>query len=150
MDDKEKVLLGLALISGFIFTVSTLALILESTLPKDMCEPWNWIPYLLIITSSLGVFVGGIVHYLTLEYLERKERIDKTKAKREVLLNCLPGEEKKVVECLLEGPKFQSEISRITGFDKVKTHRILKKLEARNVVKLEKIGKTNIVRLVLK
>ncbi len=150
MNDKERVLLGLALISGFIFTVSTLALFLESTLPKDMCEPWNWIPYLLIIISSLGIFIGGLVHYLTLEYLERKRRVDSIKAREEALINCLPSEEREIVKCLLDGPKFQSELSKMTRFNKVKTHRMLKRLEARGVVSLEKIGRTNIVRLVLK
>ena len=150
MESRERALLGLAIISGFVFTVATLALILQSTLPKNMCEPWNWMPYLLIIISSLGVFVGGLTHYLPLEYLEKKARTDEVKTKQTVLLNCLPEEEKRVVEILLNGPKFQSEISRETGFGKVKTHRVLKRLETRGVIILERVGKTNLVRLVLK
>ncbi len=150
MNAREKVLLGLAIIAGFIFAVSTLALLLQASLPKEMCYPWNWIPYLLTVIASLGVFVGGLIHYLTLEYAERKLKYKEEMTKKKAILNCLPEEERKIVELLLDGPKFQSEIRRLTGLDKVKVHRLLKRLEARGVIQIEKIGKTNIIRLVLK
>ncbi len=144
------IILGLAGISGFVFIVSTTALIIQSNLPKEMCYSWNWIPYLFVIIASLGVFVGGLVYYTTMRYAEARREKDSFEAEKKALLSCLPNEEKMIIETLLDGPKFQSEIAKETGLGKVKTHRLLKKLEARGIVHIEKIGKTNIVRLVLK
>ena len=42
---------------------------------------------------------------------------------------------------------FQSEISRIEGIGKLKSHRILQRLSDRGVIEIEKHGKTNIIRL---
>ncbi len=150
MNEKENVILGLAAISGFIFLISTLALVLEKTLPKDMCYPWNWLPYLFVIIASLGIFVGGVVHYLTLEHFEKKHRLGEIRKRESMLLNCLDEEEREIVKALLNGPLFQSELSKKTGYNKVKVHRIVRRLSGKGVISVEKVGKTNVVRLVLR
>ena len=66
-------------------------------------------------------------------------------ASREVALRFLEGDERKVVEVLLEanGSILQKDISRMTGFSRVKTHRVLVRLIRRGVVTAEKYYNTN-------
>ncbi len=45
------------------------------------------------------------------------------------------------------GKIFQAEISRIEGIGKLKSHRILQRLLDRQVIEIERHGKTNIVKL---
>ncbi len=61
------------------------------------------------------------------------------------ILKLLNQNEKKVVEKLIEnkGSALQSEISRIENMTKLKTHRAVKKLENKGIIKLESYGKTN-------
>ena len=57
--------------------------------------------------------------------------------------------EKRVIDKLIEqkGTALQSEISRIEGMGKVKTHRVVKDLERKNVITVEKYGNTNRISL---
>ena len=53
--------------------------------------------------------------------------------------------EKKVLEKLIEkkGEVLQSEINLMEGMTKLKTHRAVKDLERKNIIKTETYGKTN-------
>ena len=57
--------------------------------------------------------------------------------------------EKKVVNKLIEqkGSVLQSEISRLESMGKVKTHRIVKDLERKGIIIIEKYGNTNRITL---
>ena len=61
------------------------------------------------------------------------------------ILKLLNPNEKRVVEKIIEnkGSVLQSEISRMEGMTKLKTHRAVKELERKGIVKLEQYGKTN-------
>jgi uncharacterized membrane protein len=61
------------------------------------------------------------------------------------ILKLLNANEKKVMEKIIEneGSALQSEISRMEGMTKLKTHRAVKELERKGIVKLEQYGKTN-------
>ncbi len=69
-------------------------------------------------------------------------------ATTKTLIQFLNKDEKKVVEKLIKekGKCLQSEITRLEGLGKVKSHRILQKLLERGVIEIEEHGKTNIVR----
>ncbi|MDD4251331.1 MAG: hypothetical protein PHX27_04035 [Candidatus ainarchaeum sp.] len=56
---------------------------------------------------------------------------------------------KKIVTKLIEnnGQILQSELSRIEDIGKLKSHRIIRRLEERNVIEIEKHGKTNIIKI---
>ncbi len=148
MDNEwKRIILGVGIIAGFVFIVSFLSLLLQSTLPPELCscQPWAWLPYLLPLLGSLGIFVGGIAYYLASTYSEKlrqRESADK-------LLSCLPEEEQKVIRLLLTGEKLQSQLVRETGLSKVKVHRVLKNLKSKGVVEIEPYGKTNLVKLKL-
>ncbi len=94
-----------------------------------------------------GIAIGAIVFFFM------TNKIDNTKKDTQkivnALINFLNKDEKKIVEVLIEnnGKIFQSEISRIEGIGKLKSHRIIQKLVDRNVIVVEKHGKTNIIKL---
>jgi len=68
-----------------------------------------------------------------------KERDDKN-----IVLKFLNPGERKVVETLIEkkGEILQSEISRMEGMNKLKTHRAVRDLERKGIIKKESHGKT--------
>lgn len=65
------------------------------------------------------------------------------------ILKLLTINEKKVVEKIIEnkGSALQSEISRLEGMTKLKTHRAVKELERKGIVKMKQYGKTNTITL---
>ena len=103
--------------------------------------------YVLPFAVFLSAIVGVFISYRLLGRSERAQDI--ARANAHVLLQLLKEDERKVVEKLLEhgGQVRQYELVRMTDLGKVKVHRILKSLEDRGVVTIEKIGKVNNVRL---
>ena len=80
----------------------------------------------------------------------KAESKDSNKANcTKVILNFMSYGEKKVIDKLIEqnGTALQSEISRIEGMGKVKTHRVVKDLERKGVIAIEKYGNTNRINL---
>ena len=83
---------------------------------------------------------------------DNKKSDDKVGNKTEftkTILNFLSYNEKKLINKLIEqkGTALQSEISRIEGMGKVKTHRLVKDLERKGVITVEKYGNTNRINL---
>ena len=64
---------------------------------------------------------------------------------KNIILKFLNPSERKVVERLVEnrGKVLQSEISRMQGMTKLKTHRAVKDLERKGIIVTESYGKTN-------
>jgi predicted transcriptional regulator len=64
---------------------------------------------------------------------------------KNIILKFLNPSERKVIERLIEtkGNVLQSEISRIEGMTKLKTHRAVKDLERKGIIKRESYGKTH-------
>ena len=75
---------------------------------------------------------------------DSKELINK-----EAVLKLLNFNERKVLERLIKrkGEALQSEISRMDGMNKLKTHRAIKNLELKGVIETENNGKTNRIML---
>lgn len=95
----------------------------------------------------VGIIIGALVFFFMSSRLENKE---KNLAKvTDVLIQFLARDEKLVVQKLLEndGKILQAELSRVEGLGKLKVHRIVQRLVDRQVVEVEKYGKTNIVKL---
>ncbi len=61
------------------------------------------------------------------------------------LMRILTPEEKTIVNLLIKnkGEMLQKDISRALGFSRLKTHRILEKMEKRNIIQRIRIGNTN-------
>jgi len=68
---------------------------------------------------------------------------------KEIIFKFLNLNERKVLEKLIEreGTVIQSEINLIEGMTKLKTHRAVKDLERKSIIKTESYGKTNRITL---
>ena len=62
-----------------------------------------------------------------------------------IVLKLLNGNQRKVLERLVEneGAALQSEIGRMEGMTRLKTHRAIKDLENKGIIRTENFGKTN-------
>ncbi len=99
--------------------------------------------YLLPFIGFIGLLVGTIVYYLMADKVTKQQQTLKKNTK--TILNFLTGQERKVIETLLEnnGKVQQYELSHLPGLNKVKTHRILSNLEQKGIIHKEKLGKVN-------
>ncbi len=91
---------------------------------------------LVIILSSLAT---SFVIYI----LFRRKKVDK-----QVLLDMLPEEERSVIKVLLQTPRLkQFELARLVDMNKVKLHRVLKRMEEGGIVRTVRVGRYNLVEL---
>ncbi len=146
----KDVTLVIGLITGFVFMISFVVFYTYSLLHTgDFCSCTEQIPILIIMVASSGLFVGSFAYYLLIDRIVRswkaKKELEKSLAPFLKLLN---GDEEKVVRLLLRKKKLsQASISKLAELSRVKTTRVLQKLEDKGIVKREKKGKTNTVEL---
>ncbi|MCX6709598.1 MAG: winged helix-turn-helix transcriptional regulator [Candidatus Woesearchaeota archaeon] len=102
------------------------------------------IPIELIVMGliTMGTFTGAIVAFVV--SYSRKAKEDSAIRNIGLTLNFLEQNEKKIMKAIIgnRGSMLQSEISRTTGLDKVKTTRTIKRLSEKGLVSSEKYGKT--------
>ncbi|MEM5799326.1 MAG: MarR family transcriptional regulator [Candidatus Aenigmatarchaeota archaeon] len=101
---------------------------------------------LLVMPFSFIFLIAGIVSVFSgiaiLNILKIKE-IEKTK--KDIINILLSPEEKIVIDVIKKngGNLTQKEISEITGYSRVKVHRIVKSLEIKNIIEKREYGMTN-------
>jgi len=80
---------------------------------------------------------------------DQSETKNVEKSYKAVLLKFLNYNENKILKKLIEnnGSVLQSEISRLPNMGKVKAHRVLKDMEIKGIISIEKYGKTNRITL---
>lgn len=110
---------------------------------RQSTEPVFHSFYLLPFVGFIGLLVGTLVYYIMSEKVIIQEKSLEKNSK--IILNFLTGQEKKVIETLLEndGRVQQYELSHLPNLNKVKTHRILLNLEQKGIIHKEKLGKIN-------
>ncbi|MBW2973970.1 hypothetical protein KY346_06300 [Candidatus Woesearchaeota archaeon] len=147
-EKNKSIFLVLGIITGFVFIVAFSALYVSDAIQKNnACGCVIPIPYMILILSSLGIFVGSAAYYFTVsKYVKegkaRNENINYT-------LNFLEPKERKIIKELIKdksGLK-QADLERRTGFHKVKIHRIISRLLANELIEKENHGKINKIRL---
>lgn len=146
MDANKKIIISIMLVAGFIFAVSFSTLYAQTHISEGTaCSCTLPIPLLIPTFSSLGVFVGSIVYYLTFARIKESEK--KSNEDANVLLRMLQNDERGIIEKLVEnnGEMTQSKLSSVFG--KVKTFRVLENLRKRGIIVKESYGKTNKIRL---
>ena len=147
-DSLKNIFLTLGIITGFIFLVSFSSLYVSDVIKNNnACGCVIPIPFMILILSSLGVFVGSLSYYfITSWYSSEKKAIGKD---IQLTLNFLEPSEKTVVKELIKnnGEVKQAELEKLTGFHKVKVHRILKKLLKKGVIEKESVGKIKNIKL---
>ncbi len=153
MDSRKQVVLALVIVSIFIFLVSVLvfvyALSVEgSNVPSFLVLFLQYHIHFMVLMGLFGVFSGLIVYRITSTTIERQQKA--ARANMNIILKFLSDPEKDLVKLMLEkgGMTTQSEISKLPYMTRLKAHRIVKRLEGRGLVHVEKHGKINMVRIV--
>ena len=172
--DKKMNFLMISIISAFvigliiIFTIPGL-ITFSNPLQNHLCP--RMVPnYILWLSMILMIaIIVPISYYFISRRLENKleknmeilfklikkhDNNDNSKRKIEnrntpLILKFLKPDERKVVETLIEnkGKVSQLEITRMPGMTKLKTHRAIKELEFKGIIKLQKDGMTNTITL---
>ncbi len=138
----KHLFLGFSIILGFLFIVLFAALYASDAIRNDnACGCVIPIPYMILILSTLGLFVGSVAASTLFAREERSaERLEHG---GRVLLNCLPPEERALILLLAEQPRTQATLAKLSGFHKVKVHRLVRQLLAKGlVIKEEGRGKS--------
>ncbi|MFA6329422.1 MAG: hypothetical protein WCX64_01910 [Candidatus Micrarchaeia archaeon] len=149
---KKKVILGIALLAGAVFFASLLSMFLKSGSSPiretcGVCAMDEFLLDFIPIIAAFSILIGAGVYYLMSQKIEVKE--ESLKKNGSLILNLLNSDERKVIERLIEGGgrALQAEITRLPDMSKVKSHRIIRRLHQRGAIKIERFGKTNIVKL---
>jgi uncharacterized membrane protein len=106
----------------------------------------SWL-LILAFTGSVLVFVTGVYLFLTKTSPLESLNIKETKKKQIYDTSKLTNEEKIIFDLLQknDGSIYQSDIVKETRFSKVKTTRLLDKLEGKGIIERKRRGMTNIV-----
>lgn len=143
---KRDIILIIGALS-FITFIVCLSLLLGNHLEVKTCGCPQMISrnFILLFIVLSSIFVGSLLYYLFSLKIEEK---DKCLCKNiEILNSILDKDEKKVLDKIsLNGGEIkQIVISEM--YDKIKAHRILKKLEDKRIITFVKSGKTNTIKL---
>lgn len=140
--------------------------IVPSLPPRDFTSGYRRVPIQGIFLSPILLIIAVIpisYYFISKKFEEKldknlkviaklvnkKDVVSKTNLKKEtdrnIILKFLNSGERKVVEKLIDkgGKTLQSEISRMEGMTKLKTHRAVKDLERKGIIKRESYGKTH-------
>lgn len=143
---KRELILILGGIAFIAFVVS-LSLLLGSRLEEKTCGCPKMISqnFIWLFSSLAIIFVVSLVYYLFSLKIEEKERC--LCKNMEILTSILDKDEKKVIDKIAStgGKIEQTKISEM--YDKIKAHRIIKKLEEKKIIEIVKTGKTNTIKL---
>ncbi len=146
----KDITLAIGLITGFLFVVSIAVFYTYSMLQTgDFCSCTETIPVVIIMVASAGLFVGSFAYYFLIDRIVRNYRNNKSFEKAlEPFLKLLNADEEKVVKLLLKNKELgQAKIGVLAELSRVRTTRVLQKLEDRGIIERQKKGKTNRVNL---
>jgi hypothetical protein len=153
MDIRRQITLGLVIVSIFIFLLTVLvfvfALYSEGQPVPIFLEPFiQYHMQFMVLMGLFGVGSGLVVYSILTATIEKQEKAAKTNMG--IIMRFLGEDERNILDLLSSkgGMTTQSEISRLPGMSRLKAHRIIKKLEGRGIVHVEKNGKINMIRLV--
>ncbi|MFH1470953.1 MAG: hypothetical protein ABIF01_04345 [Candidatus Micrarchaeota archaeon] len=96
-----------------------------------------------------GIALGALSFYFLYERKKPETIVVDNKKNVIDIVDVLDKDESKVLKKIIseKGRVLQAEISRLEGIGKVKSHRIIERLEKRGIIEIEGAGKTNIVKL---
>jgi uncharacterized membrane protein len=153
MDKRKEIVLGLVIISVFIFLITVLVFVYaissQGMEVPELLRPFMvYHAHFMVVMGFFGVLSGLIVYSLLNATIEKQKQAVKTNMG--IIMKFLSPEDRDVVLLLLEkgGMTTQSEIARLPGMSRLKAHRVVKKLEERGIIHVEKYGKINMIRVV--
>ncbi len=152
MDITKRFILAMVVISVFIFLITTLVLVYSlasegQDIPEILEPVIQYHVHLMVLMGLFGLG-SGLAAYGTLNATFEKEK-KTAEANIEIIMKFLNEDEREILFLLnsKQGVTTQSEIARLPGMSRLKAHRIVKKLEDRSIVHVEKHGKVNMIRL---
>ena len=153
MDSRQQVVLALVIVSVFIFLVSVLVFVYAlasegSAVPSFLVPFLQYHIHFMVVMGVFGVLSGLIVYRITSTTIAKQQKL--VKANVNLIMKFLGQDDKDVINLVLSkgGVTTQSEISKMPNMTRLRAHRVVKKLEDRGLVHVEKHGKINMVRLV--
>jgi uncharacterized membrane protein len=153
MDIRRQITLGIVIVSVFIFLVTVLvfvyALYSEGQQVPGFLQPFiQYHIQFMVLMGVFGVSSGLVVYSILNATIEKQEKAAKTNMG--IIMRFLGEDERNILDLLTSkgGMTTQSEISRLPGMSRLKAHRVVRKLEERGIVHVEKNGKINMIRLV--
>lgn len=103
-----------------------------------------------LLFTLIAVAVGIIAYNLLLPKINLTRVSEAAPVNyRDAVLRLLKDDERQIVEALTKsgGTAYQRDLQHITGFSKVKTHRVIARLAERRLVDVTPVGKTNQIRI---
>ncbi|MEM3372690.1 MAG: hypothetical protein QXF76_00535 [Candidatus Anstonellales archaeon] len=153
MSNRIHVAFTILVISVFIFLTTILIvaymLFYENRKVPFFLEPFiRYHVHFMFLMALFGVF-SGLLFYSLLNKSIKKEKM-LLKGTVEIVKKFLTDDERKVIDLLFEkqGLITQSDLTKAYGFSRVRAHRIVKRLEKRCIIYIDKQGKINYIRLV--
>jgi hypothetical protein len=153
MDIRRKIVLGLVVVSVFIFLITVLVFVYAlasggQQVPEILRPFITYHIQFMVVMGFFGVGSGLIVYNILNATLEKQKKIVQTNMS--IIMKFLSPDEREIVQLMgeKEGMTTQSEMAKLPRMTRLKAHRIVKKLENRGIVHVEKYGKINVVRLV--
>ena len=153
MDIRQRIVLGLLVVSAFIFLVTVLVFVYYlysagQSVPSILKPFLDYHMEFMVLMGVFGVFSGLVVYSIMNATIEKQKKVVQTNLG--IIMRFLSQDEREIANLLLEkdGRSTQSEIARLPGMSRLKAHRIVKKLEERGLVHVEKYGKINMIRIV--
>jgi len=136
------------IVSGisFILLIVFLSLLLGEHLQVEGCGCPHMVSqnFIFLFIFLSVIFIGGLLYYLLSIKIEKKDQ--KVKFNVNTIMQFLDDDEKKILKQIgkQEGKEMlQSDIK----LSKLKRHRAIKKLKEKNIVKVEKSGNKNKIKL---
>jgi len=142
MNDQKKIVLAMLVISIFVLIVALSSFYVQIQIETgNICGCVIPIYLFIPLLASIGLFIGTMFYYLLSPKFE--------KINEDVILNLFDSDERIIVETLIKnhGKATQAKITKSTGLSKVKVHRVLERLENKNVISKIKERKVNIITL---
>jgi len=164
----QKVFIAILILVAVGFAIAYLPGLIKSENPEQctingVCEHeqrLNLLIDLIPVLIALGIVIGAGIFYFMIGKVQKAEqkvvqveekvvKVEQSaKSAASLVLQFLSKDEKRIIEKLIaeKGKCLQSEISRLEGLGKVKSHRVLRRLEDKHVIVIEGHGKTNIIK----
>lgn len=148
----RKIVLGIVIISTFIALTTTIIFVYaiagQGQEIPNILQPL--IKYHIEFMTLMGIFgfLSGIAFYIILNATLEKQK-QTAKANLNTLLKFLDKNDKEIIKLLIEkgGMTTQTEIAKINNMGRLRAHRMVRKLEEKGIIHVEKHGKINMVRL---
>ena len=153
MDIRKRIVLGIVVVSTFIFLVTVLVFVYAlysqgQSIPSFLAPFIDYHMHFMVLMGVFGVCSGLVVYNLMNATLEKQKKMVKTNV--DIIMKFLSPDDREIVTLLLtkDGMTTQSEIAKLPGMSRLKAHRTIKKLEDRGILYVEKYGKINMIRIV--